>query len=58
MGSTGLGCQNTPSASFIDLSFGPEASPFAAVSSPVTWGEGAISMCINIPGASREQQIL
>lgn len=32
VGRTVLGCQNTPSASFIDLSFGPEASPFAAFS--------------------------
>lgn len=33
-----LGYQNTPSASFIELSFGPDASPFAAISSLVTWG--------------------
>lgn len=32
-----LGCQNTPSVTFIDLSFGPEVSSFAAISSFVTW---------------------
>lgn len=56
VGRTVLGCQNTPSVAFIDLSFGPEASSFAAISS--LGGDGTISMRINIPGAAWEQQIL